>query len=153
MPDNVSLESLFPEFFFAAEADRFLQDLPMGSIVNQLRARRISKVKIVPMLTAGGIGIGEDNSFYVLLLDVSTLLEKAESLSHEIGHTFHFELAGKVPVDRINQAEISDEVFDRIESFCTEFSRRWLIANDRGSVVHRVKNMLHILDQFGHPLQ
>ena len=117
MSDNVSLESLFPEFFFAREADEFLCDLHLGSGVNQLRARRISMVKIVPMLTAGGIGIGKDNNFYVLLLDVSTLLEKAESLGHEVGHTFHFELGGRVPVDRINQAEISDEVFERIESF------------------------------------
>ena len=148
MPHRTPLATLFPDFPFAVGADEFLRKVTSESIISQFRARRISMIRIAPLLSGGGIEIGCDNNFIISLRDVNTLLEKAQSLGHEIGHTFHFDIKEVPPRDYFDRVTISETLFNQIEDFCTEFSHYWLMANDKDDLMLRIANTEKLIDQF-----
>ena len=92
---DINMANEFPCFSFASEADKFLSMFKNNKdVVFQLRNRHIYKVKFMELISSGGLGIEEDGNFFVFLNDLLTEEEMANSLGHELGHTFHFDLSG-----------------------------------------------------------
>ncbi len=142
MPDT--LAKLFPTLPFAADADTFLRNF-CKSVPEQLRERRILHFDTKPLISAGGISIGTDGNFIVTFCDMNTADENAETLGHEIGHTFHFDISQRPPQDRFDPATISEKLFDRVEEFCTELSKRWLALNGKESITRRIQNSMSLV--------
>ncbi len=118
-----SLSDLFPHFYFAGAAESYLGKVAMREIDQQLLERRIADVSVNFIPTQGGLGIDEKHFFVVLNKNLS-LHEQAESLGHEIAHTFHYNLT-YTPPKNILKVEYEIEM----ELFCEEFSARWLELN------------------------
>lgn len=129
------LADKFPQFWFAHAADSLLMRCNSRTLSEQLIERRISKVTILPLFSNGGLSIGEDNNFCIMLNDTLTLDERAHSLGHEIGHTFHHNLT-KSPPQNILQASDGEKA----ENFCNSFAELWLEHNTMEKVVKWLKN-------------
>ena len=135
---NISLVKEFPHFLFASDADRFLQNFKNNKdIVSQLNNRRIYKVKFEQLFSSSGLGIEEDGNFFVFLNDLLTEEEMANSLGHELGHTFHFDLSVMPPAVVCGLSEQNEE---EVEKFCDMFSELWLEQVDKENVIRRIKN-------------
>jgi hypothetical protein len=124
------MKELFPEFDWAGTADAFLAELQRAnlSITEQMRRRKIVRLEIKPLLCNGGIKI-EKGYFVVVFNYETTLEEKMETLGHEIGHTFHYDLVPSEPCLLCSKARESEDVFNRLEEFCRIFAKRWLKLN------------------------
>jgi len=149
--DKNTLCSMFPELAFAKEADAFLSACPDMAVPEQLRARKINRIELKSLLSSGGLRInpGKD-SFSVQLNDLGKTNEWAETLGHEIGHTFHFDISVRPLLDlcagcRKDKDKIGK--FEMIENFCNEFSRRWSEINVKEKVAERIKNTLSLVFQ------
>lgn len=137
------LSEQFPMFHFAKEADEWLKSIHDKSIFWQLGSRRIGYLEILPILSTAGLGINSrTGKFMVVFNDYCELKHSFESLGHEIGHTFHFDLTKNPPVEIIDQNshEFMYDFVDGhpkgflIEDFCDAFSLRWMAINDREKV-------------------
>lgn len=136
-----TLTELFPTLPFTVEADQFLSQIRQMSLLEQLKARRIGAVEIIPKLFSASLRLLEDGRFLIALNDVNTLEEYAEGIGHELGHTFHYDLSKTPPALRVPSSdEISDELFWLIEKFCDVFSERWLACADREKVERAAAN-------------
>lgn len=135
------LAELFPTLPFAPEADRFLAAVPRMKLLEQLRARHIGAVEFIAKWFPASLSIMDNGRFLVSFNDVNTPKEDAESLGHELGHTFHYDLATRPPRLLIPPSEeVSDELFDLVERFCDAFSERWLTLAGRELVMKAAEN-------------
>lgn len=143
-----TLAVLFPALPFAPEADRFLSRVPRMKLLEQLQARRVGAVEFVEQLSAAGLSIMDDGRFLLSFNDLSTPEEDAESLGHELGHTFHYDLSSRPPRLRIPPPEAMSAVsFDLIERFCDAFSERWLLLVGRELVMKAAQNQRQLIGQ------
>lgn len=136
---------LFPTLLFARDADLFLASCRNLAISQQLATRNIRRVELASLFSSGGIGVDREGNFFVQFNDLGTADEWAETLGHEIGHTFHFDISRKPLVDmcEICRNDKNQMVrFESIEDFCNEFLRRWLEINSKEKVAERIKNTL-----------
>lgn len=125
-----SLQRQFPQFPFSIIADEWIRFFKGKSLPEQLRDRRIARVLIAPLLfSSGGIGIAEDGNFFILLNDMNLPGENAESLGHEIAHTFHHDLTQNPPKNFL-----PSDAAELIEDFCRVFSEIWLRENEGGKI-------------------
>lgn len=131
----MSLGTTYPQFRFAYPADAFIEKSRGTSILSQLQERRITLVKIEPLFSSGGLGIGSDGNFSVSLNEDSTIPEQAYSLGHEIGHTFHHNLT-KIPPENI----LPGEYRVHVEDFCDDFALAWLVDKDPEKVMYAIKH-------------
>ncbi len=139
------MEYKFPNLSFSKDADVFLQSIMGGkNIVEQLLERRITNFEMKDLISSAGIFIADDGNFGIAFQITDTLLEKARSLGHEIGHTFHFDLTSNPPRPMLNRREISPEMFDIVEAFCDEFSLRWLEINDKIDILNQIEKTLKL---------
>lgn len=125
-----SLKQQFPQLVFAKDADKWLQSYKRKELLEQLESRRITEVKTESLLSSGGMKIGEDGNFIVLLNDLETPEENAESLGHEMGHTFHQDITKNPPID-----SLIPDLAELTEDFCRAFSKLWLNENDKRKIV------------------
>lgn len=146
MPSD-NLASSFPRLPFAKDADLFLEHTKMSrvDVCTQLREREIGHVEIKPLISAGGIRLDGEGRFIISLNTECPLLEKAETLGHEIAHTFKYDLNVSPPKSCYDPAHITDEMYCLIEDFCDEFSKRWLQVNDRGDILLRIENTMKLI--------
>ena len=123
------LQTQFPDFPFAKIAEEWISSSREKSMLQQLQDRNIERVNLAPLLSSGGLGIDADGKLFVLLNDLNTHQENAESLGHEIAHTFHLDLRQNPPKNLL-----SPEMAETVEKFCQAFSEIWLNENGRERV-------------------
>lgn len=123
------LSELFPKIPFAGVADDWLAEQANVSVSEQIRGRGVRGVKIEELLSGGGVERGEDGYLIVGLNDWNNLEENIQTLGHELAHTFGFDLSATPPRETFPGGSLTDELFDQLELFCDEFSRRWLAMN------------------------
>jgi len=136
-----TLAARFPMLPFAPEADRFLTAVPRMKLLEQLRARHVGAVECIPKWFPAGLSIMDDGRFLLSFNDVNTPEQDAESLGHELGHTFHYDLSARPPRPLLPPPEeISDELFDLVEQFCDAFSEAWLARVDKELIMKAAEN-------------
>ena len=143
---DINMANEFPCFSFASEADKFLSMFKNNKdVVFQLRNRHIYKVKLMELISNGGLGIEEDGNFFVFLNDLLTEEEMANTLGHELGHTFHVDLS-VIPPTVI--CELSEQNEKEIEKFFDKFSKLWLKQLgqvNKENIIYRIKNERQLL--------
>jgi len=132
----MTLTQSFPDLRFAGAADRFLAECDPKGFNKQMRSRRISWVKIVPLLVSdAGLGIGEDGNFFIYVDDTLGPKEQALELGHEIAHTFHHNMT-KTPPQNFLEEALKDEV----ERFCDAFASIWVQRMGTEALASRFEN-------------
>lgn len=134
-----SLSLQFPRLDFVKDADGWLSLIhPAGqtrkSLAIQFRERRISQLRILPLLFPGGLDIGPDGNFRISLNDMNTAEDDVDALGHEFGHTFHYDLSKNQLLCKMPR-DISDDLFDLVERFCDAFSEKWIEINGRALIM------------------
>jgi len=142
--ESASLEQQFSQLPFALAADNWLKSIPGKSVAKQLRERKISTIRFVPLISSGGLGIQKGGAnFFVLLNDINSPQENAQTLGHEIGHTFLYNLNG-APSQPFS-LRYKKDAEELIEEFCYQFSSAWLAKNDAGNVILRCRNQAQLI--------
>ncbi len=137
-PIQILLQRQFPRLFFARDADQWLSIIEGEEVMNQIRTRNISGVKIVPMIRSGGLYINKDRSLTVWLNDIYSPERTAELLGCEIGRTFFFF------DDPLQDEPALKKTFER---FCNVFSQYWLAKNNRIEIIERCRNQKQLVTQ------
>lgn len=130
MDNRDLLSKRFPELDFAIVADRWLIYTKDWPIIDQLRDRKISEIRVTIIMAMGLLVPIRDCGFRVLLDWDSSAKDHLETLGHEIGHTFHFNLAKNPPESFFEINRGSNFYKNLIEPFCDAFSEKWIEIND-----------------------
>lgn len=137
----MTLQELFPELPFAKDADKFLAKRRGNSdAVSELRERRICIVKFQPLFSDAGLGITDDGNFFVALNEQLPSEELAQSLGHEIGHTFHNDLSTTPPTHSAPNVPL-----EQLEGFCDAFAKLWLSQRSKQDIPRRIDNSRGLL--------
>jgi hypothetical protein len=144
-PFLFSLAELFPALPFAAEADRFLASCSEKSLAEQLHERRITKIEKKPMLSTAGLTYGPDQNLTVWINEYARQEWYSESLGHELGHTFHFDLSTTPPTPFFTWRDCSEEMYETVEHFCDYFAEYWRFVNDGQYIRQRIINSLGLI--------
>src|ERR1035437_5096435 len=127
---------MFPRFPFVPEAEEFLRNCSDIGITEQLRSRRISHVKIIPLLMSnGGLGLGDDDNFFVAIDKELSPANQAMALGHELGHTFHHDLKTIPPANVLPEMQREE-----VEEFCKLFAGQWLQKVGVDGIAKRFEN-------------
>lgn len=140
--NSVILQKKFPQLPFSKTADDWLSSVKGKRLLEQLRDRRVTSTRIIPLLGNGGLDFDENGNFRIELCDMNTPQENASSLGHELGHTFHFDLTQTPPLDTLAGNHTED-----IEYFCDAFADAWLAQNGREKVELCCKNQAGLIFQ------
>lgn len=126
----------FPEFPWVKEADFFLKNVrkKQHSISLQMRERKVRRTEIKHLLFPGGLKI-ENGKFIIVFNYMATEEDRIQTLGHELGHTFHYDISGDEPRLLCPEAETSEVVFDRVELFCIIFSMEWRKLNSHDEII------------------
>ena len=129
-----SFHQILPWLAFSKPADQWLESMRGQTIEAKLESRRITKVCVEEMISTAAIGIGKDNNLTVYFNYYGTSLQDCiESLGHEIGHTFHYDLS-KTPPIKITDDDRDEKLLYIIEDFCNLFSLKWIMVNDKKEI-------------------
>jgi len=127
---------MFPQFPFTRDADEFLKNCSKIKITEQLWSRRITHIRIVPLLFSnGGLGLGDDHNFFVAIDEGLSPARKAMALGHEMAHTFHHDLKATPPLNILPKNQ-----HEEVEEFCKLFAGQWLQKIGVDGVAERFKN-------------
>lgn len=138
---QTSLALQFPSLQFSVKADEWLSSINNKSIEEQLSERLVIETHATYMTDCEGflaLNMFEDG-FIVYVNSESR--EKIQTLAHEIGHTFHFDL-GDVPIkDTIperwecgSEGLYRGEFYDLVEDFADRFGEKWLAVNGKDKI-------------------
>lgn len=144
-----TLAELFPQLPFSLDADAWLASLSVKSLAWQLRERRIVAVKQKKLIFAG-IARSKDGNFEVWFPERSGIQYRVQSLGHEIGHTFQYDLSASSPTDCFawiyrTETRAARKLYRAIELFCDSFGKRWLKHNGRDRVTRAIENSLRCM--------
>lgn len=138
-------------------AKKLISELPIGNLMDQLAARRIKKIFIIPRFQTKynwvhvlGELCRKKDKFYILLprdqkikdLD-ARITEHLLTVGHEIGHTYFFclvkiqnqntgEWTGKLVRQYVSCGDINQRIYFSSfeEKFCEEFAKQWVTSCD-----------------------
>ncbi len=146
MNDLPTLESAFPEFPFAKDADAFLNVArdQRWSIAKQLHERAVVVVRQEELLSSAGLMLCGDK-FGIAISDLEPEDTWAEELGHEVGHTMHHDVKKSPPVNLIPEAHEDDAVYERMEAFCREFAVRWTAVNGTARITACMRNSFKMI--------
>lgn len=138
------LKEKFPSLPFVIFAVEWLKSARGKGVVEQLRQRRIFSVRFRPQISSGGIGIDEDDNLFIQLEKYNAPEDNAQSLGHEIAHTFHLDLTRETIVNTL-PPDMTEEQEKTIENFCDAFSCAWLAINGKKNVIERCYNQAQLI--------
>ncbi len=143
-------------FPMTEDADAWLQTLNGKTVRTQLIERQIRRVRATITDVRGHLEVVQRGLCIFLAVAVTqdeegelavdqTVDEMASTLGHELGHTFHFDLAPRKLVDRAPAMKKGDRLQRSLESFCEAFSEKWLaIGKNRQQVVDKLERLWDI---------
>mgnify|MGYP001609135207 FL=1 len=136
---------MFPRLPFAGEADSFLSHSKNINTQNEVKCRKINRIYVTSSLKAG-LKLTENGEFDIALDVADSMLLKAKSIGKELARTFLYNISRNPPESFLNGDQMDDALTATIESFCVEFSTRWLEKHDGGNSVARIHNTTDIID-------
>lgn len=135
---------MFPRLPFAGEADSFLSNTKNSNPITDLQRRDLHHISMVHNGKAG-LKIAKDGTFELALNIESPMLAKATAIGKELARTFLYKLEKNPPEPFQSRDQMDDPLIATIESFCVEFSRRWLEKYDGGDVFTRIATATNLI--------
>jgi hypothetical protein len=121
------LSKAFSQLPWASEADLFLWEIVSDklSLVDQLRARSISRIVPIRWPEKGFIGVHQP-FFWIWINPNQSAKEQVLTLGHEIAHTFHLDSKADDPFHRFSHIVTQKNRNESVEFFCEEFAKKWV---------------------------